>query len=224
MGNNTNRYLLRRVRSCARSPGFYIQKVRDRFFGIDASFYQSERDLYLPGSFEWLALTEKLYGGLQLAALNQGGDRISHRLHNYGRCYAQFLKPFVGVFDRLTLVEVGILKGSGLAIWCDLFPKARVIGFDIDLSNFQGNRKTLEQLGAFKKNTPELYSFDQLNATKAQTVLKEALGKECIDVAIDDGCHSIESIEITFVVNQKCNATLLLARRRSSSWFWKRIT
>jgi hypothetical protein len=186
------------MRSWMRSPGFYIQKARDRLLGIDSSFYQSERDLYPPGSFEWLALTEKLYGGLQQTEVDRGGDRMSPRLHNYGRCYAEFLKPFLDIFDRLTLVEVGILKGTGLAIWCDLFPTARVIGLDIDLSNFQGNRKTLEQLGAFKKNAPELYSFDQLNATKAQTVLKEALQNGRVDIAIDDGCHSIESIEITF--------------------------
>jgi hypothetical protein len=195
---NTKRYLLRRMRSWTRSPRFYIQKARDRFLGIDASFYHSERELYTPGSFEWLALTEKLYGGLQLTEAYRGGDRMSPRLHNYGRCYAQFLEPFVGIFDRLTLVEVGILKGSGLAIWCDLFPRARVIGLDIDLSNFQGNRKTLEQLGAFKKNAPELYSFDQLNATKAQRVLQEVLRNDSVDIAIDDGCHCIESIEITF--------------------------
>jgi len=153
---------------------------------------------------EWLALTEALYGGLQRGGVSskrdQGGDRMSPCYHGYGRCYAEFLKPLISraAEERLTLVEVGILNGSGLAIWCDLFPNARVLGFDIDLSNFQANRKNLESVGAFKNNSPEVYAFNQLDAVKAGEVLRKTLGDNRIDIAIDDGCHSRESVEITF--------------------------
>ncbi|HEY2119960.1 MAG TPA: hypothetical protein VGH37_12295 [Candidatus Acidoferrum sp.] len=125
---------------------------------------------------------------------------MSPYYHSYGRCYEEFLEPFVSATARsqLTLVEVGILNGSGLAIWCDLFPEARVLGFDIDLSNFQANRKNLENSGAFKTNAPEVYLFDQLNPIKAGEVLRDTLGENRIDIAIDDGCHSKEAIEITF--------------------------
>jgi len=62
--------------------------------------------------------------------------------HGYGKCYAEFLKPLLMNLENqhITLVEIGILNGSGLAIWCDLFPRARVIGFDIDLSPLSKTR------------------------------------------------------------------------------------
>jgi hypothetical protein len=52
-------------------------------------------------------------------------------------------------------------------------------------------------MGAFQKNAPEVYLFDQLDAAKATGVLRDVLRGSCIDIAIDDGCHSIQSIEIT---------------------------
>ncbi len=119
--------------------------------------------------------------------------------HGYGESYEEFLKHFLLIREeRLTLVEVGILNGSGLAIWCDLFPNARVIGLDLDLSNFQRNRPFLESQGAFSKNKPEVYQFNQLDLPKARNVLRDILGDTRVDIAIDDGCHSIESINITF--------------------------
>jgi hypothetical protein len=201
---NNDKFLMRRVRSWTRSPQFYLQKAREAVFGVDTILFQKKRETYSIGSFEWLALTETLYGGLQLGGVtsktDRGGDRMSPYYHGYGRCYAEFLKPFISAnrTERLTLVEVGILNGSGLAIWCDLFPNARVIGFDVDPSNFQANRKSLEQAGAFQKNVPEVHSFDQLDSRKANDVLRDVLGENRVDIAIDDGCHSLESIEITF--------------------------
>lgn len=195
---------MRHVRSWIRSPRYYLHKARMRYFGINSNFFKDNRELYPLGSVEWLALTETLYGGLQIGGVNskihQGGDRMSPHHHDYGWCYAEFLKPFISELapKQLTLVEVGILNGSGLAIWCDLFPKARVIGLDIDLSNYHANRKNLETKGAFKQNSPEVYSFDQLDAVKAESVLHDVLGETQVNIVIDDGCHSRESVEITF--------------------------
>ena len=57
-----------------------------------------------------------------------GGDRMLH--HGYGPTYARYLRPFLGGWN-LTVAEFGILKGTGLAMWCDLFPDARVILRDV---------------------------------------------------------------------------------------------
>ncbi len=123
---------------------------------------------------------------------------MSPFFHGYGETYAKFLKLFFeNRKKQIILVEVGILNGSGLAIWCDLFPNARVIGLDLDLSNFNKNRAFLESQGAFSKNTPELFEFDQLDLPKARNVLRDVLDVAKVDIAIDDGCHSMESIEIT---------------------------
>ena len=50
----------------------------------------------------------------------------------------------------------------------------------------------LNNLGAFKKNQPELYEFDQLldNSNYLATILKG----DTIDICIDDGLHTSDSI------------------------------
>ena len=82
-----------------------------------------------------------------------GGDRMLH--HNYAEKYSKYLKPFLN--EKNVIVEVGILTGVGLAMWCDVFAKSRAIGLDIDLGHINNNMNNLLNLGAFKNNKPELY-------------------------------------------------------------------
>ena len=63
----------------------------------------------------------------------RGGDRML--FNGYAKDYSRYLKSF-DCDRRLIVAEFGILRGNGLAIWCDLFPNARVLGFDIDTSHF----------------------------------------------------------------------------------------
>jgi hypothetical protein len=197
-----NKNFLRRLRIINRAPLLYLKKGCRKILGISTPWMESSRDDFVPGSCSWLALTESLYGGFQVGFATgscRGGDRMSPFYHAYGEAYEEFLKPWLLLREQpISLVEVGILNGSGLAIWCDLFPKARVIGLDLNLSNFYANRVKLESLGAFKLNKPEVYEFNQLDPSFATSVLKNVLGDSKIDIVIDDGCHSIESIKITF--------------------------
>jgi len=194
--------LLRRLRIWGRAPRYFAGKLRDRLFGADQSWLGKSRDSFAPGTWQWLALTELKYGGFKpgvASQTNRGGDRMSPFYHRYGSTYEEFLGSVLPRrLEPLTVVEVGILNGSGLAIWCDLFPSARVIGLDIDLRNFEANRATLEAAGAFSANRPELHQLDQLDPPKAREVISTVLGGTKVDVAIDDGCHSSESIRITF--------------------------
>ena len=191
----------RRLRIWRRAPLLYARRLRDKLFGQDTSWLQRSRDYYPVGSWQWLALTEKQYGGFKHAVARGeyiGGDRMSPSFHGYGFTYEEFLKSASARrHEPLTLVEIGILNGSGLAIWCDLFPKARVIGLDINLENFKANLPMLESAGAFAANKPELFEFDQLDYPRAKKVLDEVLGETKVDIAIDDGLHSMESIRIT---------------------------
>jgi len=162
------------------------------------------------GSVDWLIATEKYLGGLstnvkrhKVSPLDPrtpeeiatggmtGGDRMFH--HGYAHSYSKALNQFiVRRNDALTIVEVGILRGVGLALWSMLFPHARIIGLDIDLSHTKNNLTKLKDLGAFRYGDPELYLFDQLNPN-SQEVEKIFDGKK-IDVCIDDGLHSDEAI------------------------------
>jgi hypothetical protein len=195
-----------RIKIALRAPNFYFGNLLRRFFKINDAWKRRSRGDFSIGSWQWLALSEIKYGGHRLGVAtskHRGGDRMSpfdgHACHGYGFSYADFLAPLMARrMERFTLLEVGILNGSGLAIWCDLFPNARVVGLDLDLSNFCANRSHLESAGAFTENKPEVYEFNQLDPNFATSVLCDVLGDNKIDIAIDDGCHSMESIRITF--------------------------
>lgn len=119
----------------------------------------------------------------------RGGDRMHY--HGYARHYSRYLMPLVDSHRPITLVEVGILKGTGLAIWCDLFPTSRVVGLDIDLSHAEKNLENSSGRGAFSSNRPELVEFDQL---QPPSDLSRIFGQTKIDIVIDDGLHTTESI------------------------------
>lgn len=122
-----------------------------------------------------------------------GGDRMLH--HGYAPIYANYVAPLIGS-KGLVVAEFGILKGTGLAIWCDLFTDSRVLGFDIDTSHFESNREALVRRGAFSRNMPEVFEYDQLIEGSAK--LGKILNGQKLDVVIDDGLHSIEAIVTTW--------------------------
>ena len=118
----------------------------------------------------------------------QGGDRMSGRYHNYAPIYAKYLQPYLNN-DNIVLAEVGILKGSGCAIWSELFKNGRIIGLDYDLSNIKNNMKFLKSKGAFSNNNLELHNFDSYKPK-----IKKILNGDTIDIFIDDGPHTDKAI------------------------------
>lgn len=167
----------------------------------------------LPGTASWLCEREKHYGGLQSNVERRrvspadprtetelrlggmlGGDRMCPERHGYAPFYEKQLRPF---FERdVVLLEVGILRGTGLALWADLFPNGRILGLDIDLSHVHENMATLRSKGAFSKNNVELHEFDQL--VDGDEKMASILQGRKIDIAIDDGLHNADSIKNTF--------------------------
>jgi len=157
-----------------------------------------------PGSTDWLIQREIRFGGyitnipkLRTSRMDPaktgfltGGDRML--THGYAAMYYKYLKRFLDAGEELTLVEIGILKGTGLAIWCDLFEQARIIGLDIDLGNYYGNLGDLKKRGAFRRNQPAVFEFDQFQDNTEY--LGRILQGRRIDVAIDDGCHADPAI------------------------------
>lgn len=161
----------------------------------------------IAGSVQWLQNMEEHFGGyhntvprnkvsplapktkLNSAGMS-GGDRMTR--HGYATYYNKHLSKCTNV---KTILECGILKGTGLAIWSQLFPNADIIGLDIDISHAQNNMQFLKDKGAFKHKEPELYEFDQF--ANNQEKIKEILKGRTIDIAIDDGHHSDISITNT---------------------------
>lgn len=176
---------------------------------LKKKYYLSLQSLTKPGTAKWLIGTEMKYGGMitnvprnkvsphdprTKTQLKQGGMTGGDRMHNHGyaKDYARYLLPFINSTKAVTLAEFGILKGSGLAIWCDLFKKGTILGFDIDLTHFRNNLKNLKQLGAFEYNQPHLYELDQfVDNTK---YLGQVLKNRKLDICIDDGFHADQTI------------------------------
>jgi hypothetical protein len=204
---------VRHTRLAARRGGVQAGGFLKRVSGILGGKKSGREDATASvGSAHWLVSSEEKYGGIITDVPRNkvspkdprtqqeldfggmmGGDRMQH--HGYAALYAEYLGPFVGRSSPLTVAEFGILQGSGLAIWCDLFEDARVIGFDIDLGHIEGNRRNLLELGAFQRNEPELYELDQLEEN--EVYLGDVLKGDKIDVCIDDGLHSFDSILTT---------------------------
>lgn len=111
--------------------------------------------------------------------------------HGFAKVYASHLRQFLNK-DKVIVAEFGVLKGTGLALWCDLFPNSRVIGLDIDLSHFSDNLAWLVQRGAFKKNEPEVHEYDQL--LDSEDRIAEILEGQSLDIVVDDGHHSVNSV------------------------------
>jgi hypothetical protein len=167
-------------------------------------------ELYGVGGEMWLVATEKHFGGrvsgvkrrkvshkdprslMQLSVGGMtGGDRMAH--HGYARFYAHHLDRFVQKrLAALTIVEVGILRGGGLAMWSSLFPNADIIGLDIDPTHFYDNVEDLRRRGAFKERLPEVHTFDQFEDGAKR--LSDILEGRQPDIIVDDGYHSVETI------------------------------
>ena len=158
-------------------PAYKVRKklTKIRSGSLHRRFQKLGPNHYFPkATADWLIHRELIYGGIQrnvqkrkasphdprseskiMSNRMRGGDRML--FHGYAQEYARYLKLF-DFENRLVIAEFGILKGNGLAIWCDLFPNARILGFDIDTSHFEENRQNLLDRGGFSSNSPEIHT------------------------------------------------------------------
>ena len=195
-------------------PAYKVRKklTKIRSGSLHRRFQKLGPNHYFPkATADWLIHRELIYGGIQrnvqkrkasphdprseskiMSNRMRGGDRML--FHGYAQEYARYLKLF-DFENRLVIAEFGILKGNGLAIWCDLFPNARILGFDIDTSHFEENRQNLLDRGGFSSNSPEIHTYDQF--VPSRDLLVEILKGDKIDICIDDGCHLDEAIVCT---------------------------
>jgi len=155
---------------------------------------------------ELLANLEKKYGGFvnDVNASNphfEGGQRKNHwggdrfgdqsngnkNMHNYASFYVKHLNWLVSRVPQPNVMEVGILAGSGIAIWSELFPESHIYGFDIDISNTLGRQEFLISKGFHPKNVM-LASFDQMKVDSMR--VRTVIGDDTLSFVVDDGCHT----------------------------------
>ena len=90
------------------------------------------------------------------APWNLGGDKMGRDRNNYAEVYARLLTDFV----PQRIVELGVFQGASMAVWCELFPEADVIGLDLSFDRYHANVFALKERGAFKTNSPLLHEWD----------------------------------------------------------------
>jgi len=113
---------------------------------------------------------------------NAGGDKMASDRNGYADFYSQVLE---GIDPRL-VVELGVFQGVSLAIWCDLFPGAHVVGLDLDFDRFDAHRQFLRERGAFETNIPSLIRLDAYGDATPNLHM--------IDLFVDDGPHTEPAI------------------------------
>lgn len=124
--------------------------------------------------------------------LNQAFERYgsdkSASCHDYAPAYAEILRPFA---DRpLSLLEVGIYKGSSLAAWSECLPTAKIFGVDYCMENCS------PEMQGFLKSKPQITLIEgDINDQSTLATLRE-LGP--FDVIIDDGSHLSGDVISTF--------------------------
>lgn len=135
-----------------------------------------------------------------------GADRMRSASHTYGPCYAAMINKMMPLWlhgqpsSKLVVGEVGILTGSGLAVWSSVFPEAEVHGFDFFLNNTRDNLPFLRSKGAFARGDPVLHTYDQtkkvaVNAAETEELFRH--GK--LQLLVDDGLHTDRAIIDTFL-------------------------
>lgn len=122
------------------------------------------------------------------APWNLGGDKMAADRNGYASAYAEVLEPLL---DRASVVvELGVFMGASLALWCDLFPSAQVVGLDLEFARYSAHRRSLEDAGAFLRNEPVLVEFDAYGPLEP---LADVLSGP-IDLFVDDGPHTADAV------------------------------
>jgi hypothetical protein len=133
-----------------------------------------------------------------------GGDRMSENKHNYAPSYAKHITSLLksgGTLNNLVIAEVGILTGSGLAMWQHLFPESRIFGFDENITNYNDNLAHLKTLG-MQDSVVTVTKMNQMH-NNTQLLSKIGFGSKFRPAIIaDDGYHVPEAGNNTFLTLQ----------------------
>jgi tRNA A58 N-methylase Trm61 len=91
-----------------------------------------------------------------------------------------------------TVLEIGVLKGTGLFLWALAKPDGRIVGLDHNLANVQSNWENLKRNAGTIVNTPEIYEFDCYFPNESK--LGDFFLPNEIRLVIDDGPHTVEAV------------------------------
>jgi len=65
------------------------------------------------------------------------GHRVNVFFHDYSGKYSEYLSPLLYSKKPIRIIEFGILRVTGLAVWTEYFNNKEFHGFDYNLRNFE---------------------------------------------------------------------------------------
>lgn len=139
-------------------------------------------------------LTEKFGGficekNIDTNEFNRGGDM---NVHGYSEFYEKLFYDIK--HENVSLLEIGIFKGNGLAIWSKYFYNGKVYGLDIGTKSFENNKNFFKKIDdSVFNNLEKIYISDSSNTFEV-----EKLNLPQFDIIIDDGMHTLDSQYKTF--------------------------
>jgi hypothetical protein len=205
-----------------RANDFYVDSMKNRHDSLSDSEYLQFLEIKYGGYITEVAATIDTSNVKKRVSGNHtGGDRMNIFFHDYSSKYSEYLSPLRQSDDLIRILEVGILKGTGLAVWSEYFNNKEIYGFDYDLGNFEDNKSNLVELGAFKDGLPMTLFYDQF-ADNSET-LKKTFGDKKLDVVVDDAFHSDESIINTFDELQPYLADIFVYFIEDNRFAWKKL-
>lgn len=109
---------------------------------------------------------------LDAIGLKTGTDKASVH-HDFLRFYESFLRPMR--FTNVSVLEIGVLKGSSLAMWAEYFSGGQVVAIDVEPSAKQ-----------FETEHARVEIADQGNVAD---LIRIATTYGPFDLIVDDGSH-----------------------------------
>ena len=96
--------------------------------------------------------------------------------------------------EKISLLEIGIFRGGGLAVWSSYFSNGKIYGADIGIKEFNANKALWKKIdNKIFDNLIDLYEIDSRNST-----IINDLNLPLFDIIIDDGKHTPEAQYSTF--------------------------
>lgn len=111
------------------------------------------------------------------------GGTDKQTLHSYGPVYEELMRPLMD--KECAVLEVGVQLGGSILLWHDLLPKGFVIGVDIEKSYHESIPTRMDE----KRHAlliQDAYTPETIDCIKE-------LAPNGLDLAIDDGPHSLQS-------------------------------
>jgi hypothetical protein len=132
--------------------------------------------------------------------------------HNYTSTYAKYLKKIQS--KPINFVEIGVLYGGSMAMWCKYLPQAKFLFFDIENQIEESIKKHIDW-DRVKLNISSAYTNESVQLTKEYF-------NGGIDFLLDDGPHTLESMMDCITLYSPLmnkGGTIMIEDVQSKDWF-----